>query len=165
MFKKTIIFFLFIFVLIGCNFNTPTDFADNALKDNTFINIDHKTIDFQTILNQYKGKKILINVWASWCRDCIVGMDDLKEFQKENPTVKYVFLSTDRSIFRWEKAMKKYSLQGDHYFMKNGLNSGFGDFLNSNWIPRYLVVNENGTINLFKAKKITDKRIVEALKK
>ena len=49
--------------------------------------------------------------------------------------------------------------------MKNGLNSAFGDFLNSNWIPRYLVVNENGTIDLFKAKKITDKRIVEALKK
>ena len=45
------------------------------------------------------------------------------------------------------------------------MNGDFGDFLNSNWIPRYLVVNENGFVDLFKANTITDKRIVNALKK
>jgi thiol-disulfide isomerase/thioredoxin len=164
MIKNFLFFLLFLFVLVGCNFEPPTAFSEEALND-SFFDINNKSIELKEILNNNKGQKILINAWASWCRDCIVGFPDLKEFQKNNPTVKYVFLSTDRSVFNWKKAIKKYNIKGEHYFMKNGLNSDFGEFLNSNWIPRYLVVNENGKIGLFKAKKITDKRIVEALKK
>lgn len=164
MIKKTSFFSFFFLIFIGCNFQSPTTFSEEALNDSFFDN-NNKSILLKEIIAENKGKKIVINIWASWCRDCVVGMPDLKEFQKNNPTVKYVFLSTNRSIFSWKKAIQKYDIQGEHYFMKNGLNSAFGDFLNSNWIPRYLVVDENGMINLFKAKKITDKRIVEALKK
>ncbi|WP_347175183.1 TlpA family protein disulfide reductase [Polaribacter uvawellassae] len=164
MIKKITFFSLLSLVLIGCSFKSPSNFTEEALDD-SFFEINNKSIQFKEILAKHKGQKILINVWASWCRDCVVGFPDLKEFQKNNPTVKYVFLSTNRSVFSWKKAIDKYDLKGDHYFLKNGLNSAFGDFLNSNWIPRYLVVNENGTLDLFKAKKITDKSIVEALKK
>ncbi len=164
MIKKITIFFLLSLIIAGCSFKSPTNFTEEALND-SFFDINNKSIQFKEILTKHKGQKILINVWASWCRDCVVGFPDLKEFQKNNPTVKYVFLSTNRSVFSWKKAIDKYKLKGDHYFLKNGLNSAFGDFLNSNWVPRYLVVNENGTLDLFKAKKITDKSIVEALKK
>ncbi len=164
MIKKITLFLLLSLILAGCNLKSPTNFTEEALKD-SFFDINNKSIQFKEILTKHKGQKILINVWASWCRDCVVGFPNLKEFQKNNPTVKYVFLSTNRSVFSWKKAIDKYELQGDHYFVKNGLNSAFGDFLNSNWVPRYLVVNENGTLDLFKAKKITDKSIVEALKK
>ncbi|MFT5761264.1 MAG: thiol-disulfide isomerase/thioredoxin [Polaribacter sp.] len=164
MIKKTSFFSFFFLIFIGCNFQSPTTFSKEALND-SFFNINNKSIQLKEILAKNKGEKIVINVWASWCKDCIVGMPDLKEFQKNNSTVKTIFLSTNRSIFSWKKAIQKYDIKGEHYFMKNGLNSALGDFLNSNWIPRYLVVNENGTIDLFKAKKITDKRIVEALKK
>ena len=164
MLKKTSFLFLILFVFVGCDFNAPTAFTEKALND-SFFDLNNKSIELKEILNQHKGQKILINVWASWCRDCIVGFPNLKAFQKKNPNMKFVFLSTNRSVFSWKKAIKKHDLKGEHYFMKNGLNSDFGDFLNSNWIPRYLVVNEKGAIDLFKAKKITDKRIVEALKK
>ncbi len=164
MIKIFLFFFLFLVVLVGCNFQSQTAFSEEVLND-SFLDFNNKQIELKEILNNNKGQKILINAWASWCRDCVAGFPNLKEFQKNNPTVKYVFLSTDRSVFSWKKAIKKYNIKGEHYFMKNGLNSDFGDFLNSNWIPRYLVVNENGAISLFKAKKITDKRIVEALKK
>lgn len=164
MIKKASFFSLIFLIFIGCNFQSPTTFSEEVLND-SFFDINNKSIQLKEILAKNKGQKIVINVWASWCKDCIVGMPDLKEFQKNNPTVKTIFLSTNRSIFSWKKAIQRYDIKGEHYFMKNGLNSAFGDFLNSNWIPRYLVVNENGTISLFKAKEITDKRIVEALKK
>ena len=50
--------------------------------------------------------------------------------------------------------------------MKRSLNivSWMLKILNSNWIPRYMVIDEQGDITLFKAKKATDKRIKEALK-
>jgi hypothetical protein len=49
--------------------------------------------------------------------------------------------------------------------MKAGKKGELGDFLNLWWIPRYVVLNELGEITLFKATKITDEKIVEALKK
>ena len=164
MFKKKTFLVLTLLVFASCNFNSPTNFTEKTLED-SFYDLNNKSIELKQILQQNKGQKILFNIWASCCKDCIVGMPDLIAFQKKHPTVKYVFLSIDRSMFRWKTAVEKYRIKGQHFFMKNGLNSAFGDFLNSNWIPRYLVVNENGTIDLFKAKKITDKRIVEALKK
>jgi thiol-disulfide isomerase/thioredoxin len=108
---------------------------------------------------------VLIDVWASWCKDCIVGLPNLKKFQKENPEVVYLFLSLDRNIKSWKRGIDRFGIEGEHYFMQEGKKGSFGDFLNLWWIPRYVVVNETGEITLFKATKITDKNIVEALKK
>jgi hypothetical protein len=46
--------------------------------------------------------------------------------------------------------------------MKDGK---FVDFINLNWIPRYMVIDETGEITLFKATNAADKKIKEVLKK
>ena len=161
MFKRLIILSL---LIVGCNFEAPKEFSKEALND-SFITKDNDLIKLQEILEVNKGEKMLINVWASWCRDCIVAIPKMKALQDKYPNVKYVFISSDRNIHAWKNAFKKYQIRGEHYFMSKGMDSGFGDFLNSNWIPRYLVVNENGFVDLFKATEITNKRIVSALKK
>jgi thiol-disulfide isomerase/thioredoxin len=161
MFTRLLILSLFI---TGCTAKAPTEFSEKALNDR-FYTIENKTIQLKDILESRKGEKVLINVWASWCKDCLVSIPKMKQLQADNPNVTYVFISSDRNMSAWKKALKKYKINGEHYFMKNGMDSDFGDFLNSNWIPRYLVVNENGFVDLFKATKITDKRIVSALKK
>jgi hypothetical protein len=89
----------------------------------------------------------------------------LKKLQKENPEVSYVFLSLDKTTNSWKKGIDRFQIKGEHYFMQEGKKGEFGDFLNLWWIPRYMVVNESGEITLFKATKITDKNILEALKK
>jgi len=161
MFKKTLILTLFI---VGCTMKAPTEFSKKALNDQLFTQ-ENKVVQFKEILAAYKGKKVVVNVWASWCKDCVVAIPKMKEFQAKYPQLIYVFISADRNVHTWKKALKKYGIKGEHYFMKDGMDSDFGDFLNSNWIPRYLIVNENGFVDLFKATKITDKRIVSALKK
>jgi len=161
MFKKVFILMLFI---VGCTFKTPVEFSEEALVDH-FFTVDNKEVQLMDILKTHKGEKMLINVWASWCKDCIVAIPKMKELQAKYPNVTYVFISSDRNVDAWKKAFKKYKINGEHYFMKNGMDRDFGNFLNSNWIPRYLVVNEIGFVDLFKATKITDKRIVNALKK
>ena len=129
------------------------------------ITQDGTKLTFREILYKHKGEKILIDVWASWCKDCIVGFPKLKEVQNQFPNVKYVFLSVDRSNPSWKRAIKKYNLIGDHYNFPKGQNKGdFVNFINLGWIPRYMVVDEKGEISLFKATKITDKDLIEALK-
>lgn len=142
----------------------PTEFTEDSVQE-TFLNLEENEVVFKDIINQYKGEKVLIDIWASWCKDCIVRLPELKDLQKEHPDVNYLFLSLDKSTIRWKKAISQYQLKGDHYFMKEGKKGPLGDFLGLWWIPRYVVVDEQGKIALYKATKITDKNIVEALKK
>jgi thiol-disulfide isomerase/thioredoxin len=155
---------ILLLVFTSCSFEAPTQFSEKALND-SLKTIENTSKSIKDILKEHKGKKLLINVWASWCGDCIVGMPKLKQLQKEFPDIGYVFISTDRNMHAWKRAMEKYNLKGDHYLLEKGMDSDFGDFLNSNWIPRYMVINENGFVDLFKATKVTDARIVKALKK
>jgi thiol-disulfide isomerase/thioredoxin len=158
--KWTIIILLFAF----CSCETPTKFSEAAQQE-ILLNWEEEEVAFQNIIHQYKGKKVLIDIWASWCADCIVGLPNLKRFQEEHPEVVYVFLSLDRTVESWKRAVTRLEISGEHYFMKAGKKGELGDFLNLWWIPRYVVLNELGEITLFKATKITDEKIVEALKK
>ncbi len=142
----------------SCNSQSPTQFSEEALND-TFITLQGESIQFKDILNKYEGQTILIDVWAAWCRDCIKGMPKVKSIQEKNPEVVYLFLSLDKSIQSWKKAIDKYDVNGEHYYMQSGWDGPFGEFLDLDWIPRYMVVDKQGNIKLFKATRATDKNI------
>ena len=153
--------FLFLILLWSCG-DDPIQFSDEVLADN-FIDLNGQSVTLDAILKNNKEQQVVINVWASWCKDCIVGMPDLKALQKEFSDIKFVFLSVDRNQSIWKKSIKRYLLKGDHYFIPDGQKGIFGDFLNSNWIPRYMVIDKQGKIKLFKAKKANDKNLKIAL--
>ncbi|NQX85560.1 MAG: TlpA family protein disulfide reductase [Flavobacteriaceae bacterium] len=137
---------------------TPTEFSKEALAE-IMISTQGKEVNLQTILQQHKGKKIVIDVWATWCRDCIEGLPKVAALQDEFPEVVFLFLSEDRTQEVWKKGIDKYQIKGEHYFIKTGAKGDFKDFLNSNWIPRYMIINEAGDIVLFKAETASDERI------
>ena len=145
--------------ITSCNSQSPTQFSQEALND-TFISLKGESIQFQGILKKHKGQTILIDVWASWCRDCVKGMPKVKEIQKENPDVVYLFLSLDKNINSWKKGIDKHQVNGEHYYMQSGWKGPFGEFLDLDWIPRYLVIDKQGNIKLFKATKAKDKNII-----
>lgn len=153
-----------VFAFISCNAQNPTEFSKEALND-SFISLEGKELAFKDVINQYKGKKVLIDVWASWCRDCIVGMPKLIKLQEEYKDVVYLFLSLDKTQEEWKSGIKKYNIKGEHYFLTSGWKGSFGSFVNLDWIPRYMVINESGEISLFKAIHADDNKVLEALKK
>jgi len=160
--RKIYYILILIFSFLNCG-EAPTQFSDAVLND-TFITLNGNDIQFRDILKKHEGKQTVINVWASWCKDCIVGMPDLKALQDEFSNTDFVFLSVDRNEATWKRSIKKYDLIGDHYFLPDGQKGVFGDFMNSNWIPRYMVIDKQGNIKLFKAKKANDNKLKEALK-
>lgn len=153
---------LLVLILASCT--TPVEFSKEALAEKLTTYSD-EDVTFKSILEKHKGKRILIDVWASWCSDCIASLDGLKKLQIENQEAAYVFLSLDRSKHRWRNAIIKYGLQGDHYYVNQKDKGELSKFLNLWWIPRYVVVDEIGKIALFKATEITDKNITKALRK
>ena len=157
------IFLLLIIVFVSCS-EDPKEFSEEANLE-MLIGLDDSKITLREVLYQQKGKKIFIDVWASWCKDCIAGFPKVKELQKEFPDVVFLFLSVDISNPSWKRAIEKYNLVGEHYNLPKGMNEGdFVDFVNLNWISRYMVINEKGQIQLFKATDPSDKKIIKALK-
>ncbi|MDO5981549.1 TlpA family protein disulfide reductase [Flavivirga spongiicola] len=155
-----------IILLIGlssCS-KAPKQFSEKALND-TFTTLEGTSITFNEILEANKGKTIVIDIWASWCSDCIKGMPKVKHLQNEFEEVSYVFLSLDRGEDAWKRGIKKYDVIGDHYYMQNGKDCPFADFVNISWIPRYMVVNKAGEIVVFDVIEADDDKLIEALKK
>jgi len=113
---------VFLFLIIGCQ--SPNRFSKEALNEK-FVSIAKQDVTFQNILLKHQGKKILIDIWASWCRDCVVTLPELKKLQQENPTVHFVFLSLDKSKERWMKAIDRLKIKGDHYYMAEGKKGAF----------------------------------------
>lgn len=159
---KRIILILFV-ALVGCTREVPTQFSSEALLDGV-ITLEGSQSTIAEILEEHKGKKILIDIWASWCGDCIRGLPKIKALQEAYKDVVYVFISVDDSSKDWKQGIKKYSIKGTHYLLPSGTDGDFGSFVNVSWIPRYMVIDKQGKIKLFKAVKANDQRIIEALK-
>lgn len=153
---------LLIFLLIGCTSKSETNFSEESLNE-TLVSLNGSDIKFHEILKKYKGKKILIDVWASWCADCIKGMPTIVKMQQEHKDVIFLFLSIDNSLEDLKAGVKKYSVKGEHYLLPSGWDGVFGSFLDLSWIPRYLVINEKSEIKVFNSTKANHPKILAAL--
>lgn len=155
--------FAFLLVLASCANEAPTAFSEKALNDK-IITLDKAEITVSDVLEKYKGQKIVIDVWASWCGDCIKGLPKVVALQEKFKDVTYVFISIDETPEDWKNGIKKYNITGEHYLLPSKRDGDFGTFINMDWIPRYIVVNPEGEISLFKAVEADDKNIIAALK-
>jgi thiol-disulfide isomerase/thioredoxin len=160
--KKMNYLIILLISILSCNTETPAKFSEEALND-TFVTLEGNHIAFKEVLETYKGQTLLIDIWASWCGDCIKGMPKVKTLQKEYKDVTYIFLSLDRNQEAWKRGIKKYDVVGEHFFMQSGWDGAFGEFVNLNWIPRYMIVDKQGNIKLFKAVNADDEKIKEIL--
>ena len=130
-----------------------------------FITLDGNEKTFGTILTENKGKTIVIDIWASWCPDCIKGIPSIEEMQEQFPDAAYVFLSLDKTEEAWRTALEKYNLKGDHYYLNEKMSGEFGKSIDLDWIPRYIIVDKEGKIVDYKSIAADDKTFLFTLKK
>ena len=162
--KKIITLLVIAFGFASCSQAQETEFKPEALS-NTMKTVKNTDITFQEILNNYEGKTVVIDVWASWCSDCIKGMPKLQALQEKYPDVTYLFLSVDKNYDSWINGIEKYQVKGEHYLIADGMKGVFGKSINLSWIPRYMVVDKTGKIALFKVIEADDEKLIETLEK
>ena len=151
--------------MIACQAQDKTEFGKEALEAK-MTSVDGKEIAFKDILAQYKGKVVVIDVWASWCPDCKKGMPKVHELQKQFPNVKYLFLSYDRVDEKWKQGIESFNTKGgDNYHVGTSMKEGaFSKDIKLDWIPRYMVVDKKGKIALFRAIEADDEKLISTLK-
>lgn len=162
--KKLLLSLVVIISSISCTQAQKTSFDKEALN-NVMMATDKSDITFEKILDENKGKIIVIDVWASWCADCIKGIPKVKALQEKNKDVVFIFLSMDKTFNNWIFGIEDQALYGKHYLVSDGMKGVFGQSIDLDWIPRYMIVDQKGKIALYKAVEADDAKITETLKK
>ena len=161
--KKILALFIAVVAISCTNAQQKTTFSKEALSA-TLLSTKDKQVAFKNILKKYKGKTLVIEVWASWCGDCVKAMPQLKELQANNPDVSYLFLSADKTADKWKAGIEKHDLKGDHFMMNDGMKGVFGKAIDLDWIPRYIIIDKTGKIVLYRAIEKDFEKINETLK-
>jgi thiol-disulfide isomerase/thioredoxin len=76
-----------------------TEFSKESLTAK-LINSENQGITFEEILKQNQGKTVVIEVWASWCSDCVKSMPQVKKLKEKyvNYILNFIHLQRDRKI-------------------------------------------------------------------
>ena len=161
---KRIIALLIAFATFSCTSNAQkTKFSEEALSE-TLLATDGSQVAFKDILKKHKGKTLVIEVWASWCGDCVKAMPKLKELQANNPDVAYVLISMDKTVDKWKAGIEKHEMKGDNFMANDQMKGVFAKAIDVDWIPRYIILDKKGKIVLYRAIETDFDKINETLK-
>ena len=161
---KRIIMALIAIATFSCSKAQKTEFSKVALSE-TLLATDGTQVAFKNILKKYKGKTLVIEVWASWCSDCVKAMPKMNELQANNPDVAYLFISMDKTPEKWKNGIEKNEIKGDHFMANDQMKGVFGKAIDADWIPRYIIVDKKGKIVLYRAIETDFDKINETLEK
>lgn len=115
----------------------------------TLIGLDGKT---QFNFDKYKGKVVYVDFWASWCGPCRSEFPFSKKMhegftEKQKKNIVFLYISIDEDPTNWRNAVDNLKLNnGDHGLSEGGWASGVTRKYQINSIPRYMIIDKNGTI-------------------
>ena len=139
-----------------------TEFSKESLTAK-LINSENQGITFEEILKQNQGKTVVIEVWASWCGDCVKNMPQVKKLKEKYSDVAFVNLSCDKTFDAWKSGIEKHEVTGENYLIPDGMKGEFGSSIKLDWIPRFIVIDKEGKIVLFRAIEKDFDKIIEII--
>ena len=144
--KNYLVLMVLILSILSCK-NTTDKEVDNqkqeavelkAKPESSFTDIDGKPIE----LSDFKGKRILLNYWATWCRPCIEEMPALLKAQEVLSQENYVILlASDQSLEKIKSFKEKKKF--DFHFLR--FNGSLSD-VEVTALPATFIYNESGKL-------------------
>ena len=128
------------------------NFTLEYLKGRT-IKINHLAPDFTTIditgrkisLNQYRGKYVLLNFWATWCGPCVEELPLFNKLRNDytQEQLEMISISCDRKMADLKNGIKKYSLYWTNVYQDQAL---INKYVISEAIPLTFLIDKDGKL-------------------
>ena len=98
-----------------------------------------------TILDRYKGKTVLIDIWATWCGPCRVAIDQMKPMKQEleGKDIVYIYMTSSTSEFdTWKELIP--DIHGEHYYLTEEQLNHILQQYGEQAYPTYAIYNSKG---------------------
>lgn len=122
-----------------------------------------------TKLEDFKGKYVYIDVWATWCGPCRQEIPFLQKVEEKyhGKKIEFVSISVDqmKDHEKWKKMVTDKSLGGVQLFADKDWSSAFVQAYGINSIPRFLLIGPDGKVIDPDAARPSDPALVEQLDK
>jgi thiol-disulfide isomerase/thioredoxin len=109
----------------------------------TFKEISGKNVS----LENFRGKYIYIDVWATWCKPCreeFPFLDTLKKHFKDENALQIIAVSIDKDYQKWSKFVTETNMNGVQLHANS--DSDFVKYYDIGALPRYILIDKNGNV-------------------
>ena len=104
----------------------------------------------QSTLEDFKGKYVYIDIWATWCAPCIREIPYLQKIEElyHGRNIAFLSISSDQysDIEKWKKMIVTKSMSGVQLLEDNRVATAFSTYFNVDTIPRFILIDPKGVI-------------------
>lgn len=130
----------------------------------TFEDVNGK----QVRLDNFKGKYVMIDIWATWCGPCKKQIPFMKEAERQLKGEDIVFVSLssdeqkDKSV--WQKMVKDLQPGDINLIATQGFNDPFIQHYKLEYIPHFMLIGPDGRMISYSCRKPRDPLFLMYLK-
>lgn len=121
--------------------------ANSAKAGEQVPNFSYNSIDGKAYtLEDFAGKYIFIDMWATWCGPCVREIPYVKELEEKmhGKNIEFVSISVDKDAAAWSSFVKKNDMTGVQ--LHNGGSRVLSTFFDVAFIPRFILVGPDGKV-------------------
>lgn len=138
-----------------------------SIASNNTIAYNFKLVDANgkmVQLSDFKGKKVYLNFWASWCVPCLEEIENHNLIQTKLGGTGFttIMISVDEDKNAWKRVLKKYNKDIIQLNMP-GVKTDVGKNYKLKSIPKSLLINADGVIIQDELPQPSNSQIIELL--
>lgn len=99
-------------------------------------------------LNDFTGKVVYLDFWASWCGPCMREMPYAKELKKRfdgEEDLIFMYVSVDEDEQAWRRTVEQHDIKGVHLNVK-GMRHDVAQSYNVQGVPSFFLIDRDGII-------------------